>query len=212
MGRRGLGTVSDQQSRLPEKLHSILKICLEMNSTRDLSALLDLIAREAARLMEADRASIFLLDREKGELWSKVALGSEEILRFDARLGIAGAAALTGQLINVQDAYQDPRFHKAMDIHTGYRTQSVLAMPLQNLAGETIGTFELLNKKGGLFTEENENVVKSFAAQVAISIERTQCPHGSGAKATPRKIAEREHAVVEGGRREVLHTEYHRVE
>lgn len=169
-----MGTVSDQQSRLPEKLHSILKICLEMNSTRDLSALLDLIAREAARLMEADRASIFLLDREKGELWSKVALGSEEILRFDARLGIAGAAALTGQLINVQDAYQDPRFHKAMDIHTGYRTQSVLAMPLQNLAGETIGTFELLNKKGGLFTEENENVVKSFAAQVAISIERTQ--------------------------------------
>ncbi len=169
-----MGTDSDQQSRLPEKLHSILNICLEMNSARDLSALLDLIAREAARLMEADRASIFLLDRDKGELWSKVALGSEEILRFDARLGIAGAAALTGQVINVQDAYQDPRFHKAMDIHTGYRTQSVLAMPLQNLEGETIGTFELLNKKGGPFTEEDEKVVKSFAAQAAISIERTQ--------------------------------------
>ncbi|MCZ6906844.1 MAG: GAF domain-containing protein, partial [Deltaproteobacteria bacterium] len=105
-----MGTDSDQQSRLPEKIHSILKICLEMNSARDLSALLDLIAREAARLMEADRASIFLLDRDKGELWSKVALGSEEILRFDARLGIAGAAALTGQVINVKDAYQDPRF------------------------------------------------------------------------------------------------------
>src|SRR5579859_3371432 len=93
------------QPDLHEKLGAILGICQKMNSERDLGALLDLIAREAISLLDCDRASIFLLDRERNELWSKVALGSDEILRFDARFGIAGTAALTGQSINVTDAY-----------------------------------------------------------------------------------------------------------
>ena len=84
--------LSREQTHLAEDL---LKICQRMSSERDLGALLDLIANEATKLMGADRASLFLLDRERGELWSKVALGSEEI-RFDARLGIAGAVALIG--------------------------------------------------------------------------------------------------------------------
>src|SRR5690349_9975625 len=113
-----------------EKLGDILAICRKMNSERDLGALLDLIAREATNLLDADRASIFLLDREKNELWSKVALGSGEILRFDARLGIAGNAALTGETINVQDAYSDPRFYSAIDGKTGYRTRNLLAMAM----------------------------------------------------------------------------------
>ena len=99
------------QPELNEKLAEILSICRKMNSERDLGALLDLIAREATSLLRCDRASIFLLDRERNELWSKVALGSDDILRFDARLGIAGQAALTGETINVRDAYSDPRFY-----------------------------------------------------------------------------------------------------
>src|SRR5262249_5227692 len=80
------------ENQLGEKLFPVLKIGQKMNSEGDFAALLDLIAREATKLIEADRASLFLLDRERGELWSKIALGSEEI-RFDARLGIAGAVA-----------------------------------------------------------------------------------------------------------------------
>ena len=104
-----------EENQLGEKLFPVLKICQKMNSERDLAALLDLIAREATKLIEADRASLFLLDRERGELWSKIALGSEEI-RFDARLGIAGAVALTGQTINVADAHHDPRFYREIEI------------------------------------------------------------------------------------------------
>src|SRR6266542_6777596 len=104
-----------QASRLHEKLSAILTISQQMNSERDLGALLDLVAREATRLLEADRASIFLLDRENMELWSKVALGSDEILRFDAHKGIAGAAALTGRVINVSEAYNDARFNASID-------------------------------------------------------------------------------------------------
>ena len=81
---------STPQRGLQEKLGEILAICRKMNSEHDLGALVDLIAHEATRLLECDRASIFLLDRERNELWSKVALGSDEILRFDARLGMQG--------------------------------------------------------------------------------------------------------------------------
>src|SRR5215813_902466 len=100
-----------EENQLGEKLFPVLKICQKMNSERDLAALLDLIAREATKLIEADRASLFLLDRERGELWSKIALGSEEI-RFDARLGVAAAVARAGPISDVPDARQDPRFYR----------------------------------------------------------------------------------------------------
>src|SRR5258708_39586093 len=160
-----------QMSRVQEKLTAILTISQQMNSERDLGALLDLVAREATRLLEADRASIFLLDRENLQLWSKVALGSEDIIRFDARKGIAGAAALTGKVINVSDAYTDPRFNPSIDLQTGYRTRNLLAVPLQNLIdGEVVGAFEVLNKRHGAFDAEDEEILKSLAAQSAIAI------------------------------------------
>ncbi len=161
---------SNDQNHLAEEL---LKICQRMSSERDLAALLDLIANEATKLMGADRASLFLLDRERGELWSKVALGSGEI-RFDARLGIAGAVALSGQTINVEDAHQDPRFYKEIDLRSGYRTRTLLAIPLRNHEGEIVGTFEVLNKKTGAFNKEDEEILKALAAQVAIAIETAQ--------------------------------------
>src|SRR5690242_10898896 len=148
---------SPRLNPLHEKLSAILTISQQMNSERDLSALLDLVAREATRLLNAERASIFLLDRENVELWSKVALGSDEVIRFDARKGIAGAAALTGAIINVADAYQDDRFNPAIDSESGYRTRNLLAAPLQNMVdGEVVGAFEVLNKAGGAFDREDE--------------------------------------------------------
>ena len=162
---------SKDQNQLAEEL---LKICQRMSSERNLAALLDLIANEATQLMGADRASLFLLDRKGGELWSKVVLGSEEI-RFDARLGIAGAVALTGETINVEDAYQDPRFYKEIDLLSGYRTQSLLAVPLRTNNGEIIGTFEVLNKETrGAFSKADEEILKALAAQAAISLENAR--------------------------------------
>src|SRR3954454_6602263 len=131
---------------LQEKLAAILAIYQKMNSERELGPLLDVIAREATNLLDCDRASIFLLDSKRNELWSKVALGSDEILRFDARRGIAGTTALTGATINVRDAYSDPRFYTAIDDRTGYRTRNLLAVAMRNQRGEIVGAFEVLNK------------------------------------------------------------------
>jgi Nif-specific regulatory protein len=162
------------QPELNERLAAILAISQRMNSQRDLSALLDLIAREATSLLDCERASIFLLDKERNELWSKVALGSDEILHFDARRGIAGNTALTGNTINVRDAYSDPRFYTAIDDRTGYRTRNVLAVAVRNQFGEIIGAFEALNKRSGFFSARDEESLIALASHAAIAIETAQ--------------------------------------
>ena len=162
------------QPELNERLAAILAISQRMNSQRDLSALLDLIAREATSLLDCDRASIFLLDRERNELWSKVALGSDEILRFDASHGIAGNTALTGKTMNVRDAYSDPRFYTAIDDQTGYRTRTVLAVPVRNQQGVIIGAFEALNKRSGVFGARDEESLLALASHAAVAVETAQ--------------------------------------
>ena len=87
-----------------------------------------------------------------------MALGSDEILRFDARRGIAGNTALTGETINVSDAYSDPRFYIAIDGKTGYRTRNLLAVAVRNQHGEIIGAFEALNKRVGMFTRARRGI------------------------------------------------------
>ncbi|PWT99303.1 MAG: hypothetical protein C5B51_27445 [Terriglobia bacterium] len=162
------------QVGLHEKLAAILAICQKMNSERDLSALLDLIAREATNLLGCERASIFLLDKQKNELWSKVALGSDQILRFEASLGIAGYCVSTGAVVNVRDAYHDPRFYNAIDRQSGYRTRNVLAVAVRNERGEVMGAFEALNKRSGVFHARDEESLTALAAHAAIAIETAQ--------------------------------------
>jgi Nif-specific regulatory protein len=162
------------QPELNERLAAILAISQRMNSQHDLSELLDLIAREATSLLDCDRASIFLLDRDTNELWSKVALGSDEILRFDASRGIAGNTAITGHTINVRDAYSDPRFYTGIDGKTGYRTRNLVAVAVRNQHGEIIGAFEALNKRVGIFTARDEESLAALASHAAIAIETAQ--------------------------------------
>ncbi len=77
---------------------------------------------KARNLLDADRCTLFLLDAERGELWSKVAEGSKEI-RVPVTKGIAGHVVTTGELLNIKDAYQDSRFNPEIDKRTGYRTK-----------------------------------------------------------------------------------------
>ncbi len=165
---------SAEEARSEDKLRALLHLCQRMNCERDLDRLLDLVAREATFLLDCDRASIFLYDPEKQELWSKVALGSEEILRFDASKGIAGAALRGGETVIVSDVYHDPRFNPNIDDTTGYRTRNLIATPLRLLSGETVGVFEVLNKKDGNFDAADAEVVRSLAAQAAIAIQNAQ--------------------------------------
>ena len=149
-----------------ENLRAVLNICPRMAAMADLASLQALITRDTKDLLQADRVSVFLLDRENCELWSAL---SEEIkyMRFDARLGIAGAVAMTGQTINVADAYEHPLFYKEVDAATGYRTRSLLAVPIHSLAGDVIGVGEATNKTTGTFTDEDAEVLANVAAHLA---------------------------------------------
>ena len=137
-------------------MRAVLNVCKRMTSVGDVVSLLELITIETKELLNADRVSIFLLDREKCELWSMISQ-EKRIIRFDARLGIAGSVAMTGQTINVADAYEHPLFHKEVDLKTGYRTRTLLAVPLRNLQGNIIGVGEAINKAEGLFSDHPEH-------------------------------------------------------
>jgi len=155
-----------------EKLRAVLNICRRMSAMTDLPALQALITREAKELLQAERVSIFLFDRDNCELWSAISQEGK-IMRFDARLGIAGAVAMTGQTSNAADAYEHPLFYKEVDIETGYRTRSLLAVPLHSLSGTVIGVGEATNKLGGEFTDEDAEVLTTLAAHLTDIIENT---------------------------------------
>ena len=164
---------SQSEGKHADRLRAILNVCKRMTSVGDVISLLELITIETKALLKADRVSIFLLDREKCELWSVISQ-EKKIMRLDARLGIAGSVAMTGQTINVADAYEHPLFYKELDLQTGYRTRTLLAVPLRDLRGEIIGVGEAINKSEGLFTDEDADLLQTLAAHVSDTIETTQ--------------------------------------
>src|SRR6478672_196286 len=157
-----------------EKLLALLHIAERLNAEHDLAALLTLITREAARLLDAELASLFLLDKERNELWSKISFDANETLRFDASQGIAGEALRTGRAIRVDDVRRDDRFFEGVDFSTGHRTQNLIALPLRNLRGENIGVFEVINKATSQFTDEDVELARLLAGQMAIALETVQ--------------------------------------
>lgn len=121
--------------------------------------------------LNADRCTVFLIDQERQELWSKVAMGVNQEIRFPMTKGIAGHVARTGEILNIRDAYADPRFNPEVDKKTGYRTRNLLTMPMHNKQNEIIGVFQVLNKKEGSFTDEDVELLKAIASIAATAVE-----------------------------------------
>ncbi|HWP48048.1 MAG TPA: GAF domain-containing protein [Candidatus Limnocylindrales bacterium] len=143
--------------------------------TVDLNRLLILIMNKITKSIEAQRSTLFLYDEEKQELWSKIAQDSEiKEIRLKLGEGIAGFVMATGETLNITDAYKDPRFNRAFDEQTGYLTQTIFCKPLVNTYGQRIGVIEVLNKKGGAFTERDEKLLDALCSQAAIAIENAQ--------------------------------------
>jgi Nif-specific regulatory protein len=157
-----------------DKFSSLLDISRRMNSEKNFDELLEIITGEAAKLVDAERATIFLLDRTKGELFAKTAIGIENTIRFDARLGIAGAVLISGQKMIVEDVYKSPLFYPSIDSTTGFQTRNVLSVPLRNAKREIIGVFQVLNKKVGKFQSEDEQFVEALALQAGVALENLQ--------------------------------------
>ncbi len=173
----------DEQKRSYEELErevaryrAAYEVMRALGGTLDLDELLDLIITRITEVMEADRSSLFLIDWESEELWSKVAQGVRFMeIRFPMDLGLAGAVATSGEILNIPDAYNDQRFNQDFDRQTGYRTKSVLCVPMTNKEGERIGVIQVLNKKSDdAFDDEDEELLSALAGQAAVAVENSR--------------------------------------
>lgn len=162
-----------RQKRDP--LIALLKIGQAVSAETNIDVLLKVIAEETKAAIQADRCSVFLYDKENEELWSKVALGMEsQEIRFPVNKGLAGHVVKTGETINIKDAYCDDRFNKEIDMQTGYKTKTILCMPIKNLNQQIIGAFQVLNKFDGEFSEEDEDLLVAIGSSAGIALENAQ--------------------------------------
>lgn len=139
----------------------------------DLQPLLALIIDVGREVLGADRGTVFLYDAEARELYATVATG-EQSIRFGIDTGIAGECARRRRVVNVPDCYADPRFNRDIDRRTGYRTRSLLAVPLIGLEDELVGVIQILNPARPAFDAADERIAETLAAQAAVAIQRAR--------------------------------------
>ncbi len=163
-------------SNLSQKLLLLLKYDLKIASETDLDRLLVLLTEAARQVLEADRCTVFLVDRRTGQLWSKLAQGMEtKTILLRKGQGLAGQAFLTCKTINVRDVYADSRFSRHVDVQTGYHTKTALMMPMWDSKNQNVlGVFEVLNKRRGWFTQEDERLLTILSNHASVAVENSQ--------------------------------------
>ncbi|MCX7635360.1 MAG: GAF domain-containing protein, partial [Syntrophales bacterium] len=165
----------ERMERVRKQELEFINIVSEMTSDIKLGSLLQKVMGEATRMLNAERSTLFLNDDKTGQLWSEVGQGLEAMqIRLPNHLGIAGAVFTSGKTINIPYAYADLRFNPAFDRQTGFFTRSILCVPVVNKSGKIIGVTQVLNKRGGQFTKEDESRLKAFTAQISIALENAK--------------------------------------
>lgn len=158
-----------------DRLKSIERISKVLNSTLDLDQLLGLIISEATNHTKSDSGTIYLVDKEKNELYSRVMGGDKiEEIRLPIGKGISGHVAATGETVNIPDAYADERFNPEIDKLTGYKTNNLLTMPMRSPEQEIVGVIQLINKKSGEFRIDDENFINAMSVHASIAIQQSK--------------------------------------
>jgi putative nucleotidyltransferase with HDIG domain len=156
-------------------LDTLLDVTRQLMTVTDLDALLRLIADATVTMVGAERATIYIVDHDRQEFWSRVATGTGVgEIRFPIGVGIAGTVAKTGETISIPDAYADPRFNPESDKRTGFHTRNLLTLAMTGHDGAVIGVFQAVNKRAGAFTDEDEATLGSLASSAAVAVENAQ--------------------------------------
>lgn len=155
-----------------DALLALLQVGRTIAIETNIDSLLTIIAQQIQQALQADRCTVFLLDEETNELWSKVALGLEmQEIRFASNKGLAGHVATSGETINIKNAYESEYFNKDIDLQTGYKTRNILCMPIRNLSHQIVGVFQVLNKFNGDFTQKDEDLLIAIGSSAGIALE-----------------------------------------
>ena len=157
------------------RLMAIVEVGKLLNSTLDLDKVLNIILDTAIKNLDADRGTLYLIDREKNELWSKVLQGENLVdVRLPIGHGIAGHVAQTGKRVILKDVYKDERFNPEFDKKTGYRTKTMLCTPMKNRENQMIGVFQIINKKTDFFTLDDVHFLDTLSVDACIAIENAR--------------------------------------
>ncbi|MBL6994837.1 HD domain-containing phosphohydrolase [Desulfobacula sp.] len=160
-----------QQAELNVKLKAMLSVSSDLASELEFDSLFPLIISKITEIMAAERTSLYILDQDKQEIWTKVA-ECIDIIRLPLGEGISGRVAQTGELLNIADAWELPYFNKEFDRKNNFRTRSVLCLPIKNHGGEKVGVLQVINKKNKKrFDSRDEIFCKGLASQVGIALE-----------------------------------------
>jgi signal transduction histidine kinase/putative methionine-R-sulfoxide reductase with GAF domain len=160
-------------SRYQKQLEAIMDIAWAVSSTLNVDALLPRIMEKVTAIIKADRSTFFVVDRPNNALWSKVVQGGiPEEIRLGIGEGVAGWVAQSGQTVNLADAHADPRFNRTWDEQSGYRTRSLLCVPVYDRNMSVIAVIQCLNKHGRRgFDDEDEELLRCVSRQCGVALE-----------------------------------------
>jgi signal transduction histidine kinase/putative methionine-R-sulfoxide reductase with GAF domain len=171
--RAALEDALRREARIAQALR---EVGAALGPSEELDDVLELVLDKTQVLLECERATLFLLDETTGDLVSRIVGGGQvRSVRLRMGYGIAGHVAKTGRTLRISDAYSDPRFEPEWDRLTGFRTRSMLATPLRNHLGASIGVIQVLNKRhADEFTQDDEELLIALSTQAAIAIDNSR--------------------------------------
>jgi len=166
---------SQEKDKRINQLSLLFEATRLLNSTLDLAELLELILKIARTEVKAERGTVFLADQKRQELWSIAASGLDhQEIRIPFGKGIAGHVAVSGELINTDDAYRLDLFDPTFDQRLNYRTKSLLSLPIRHHSGEIVGVLQLLNAQSGRFTSDDIGFLNKLSGHMAMALENAQ--------------------------------------
>jgi len=157
---------------LDDKVALILVKLGHLSVQRDREAYLRGLVELCSRAVDAERCTFYIVDHEKNELWARVAQRTATEIRLPLGQGLAGQSALSGETINVPDAYADTRFDRKFDMRTGFRTLNVLVVPVWGSQGKPVAVIQVLNKRNGTFERRDQMLLEQIAETIAPVAER----------------------------------------
>ncbi len=155
------------------QLAALLELQRDLALEADVDIVLRRIAAAATDLLDAERATLYVLDEARGEIWSR-AVTSGEFRELRLPLdgpGLAATVAREGRSLRVDRPYDDPRFDRSVDARTGFRTRSLLVLPIDSRARERLGVLQVVNQRSGAFDERHEAVGRGLAASAGLALE-----------------------------------------
>ena len=157
---------------MDDKVALILMKLSHLSVQKDREAYLRGLVDLCSQAVDSERCTVYVVDEARNELWARVAQRTATEIRLPLGKGLAGQAALSGETINVPDAYADPRFDRNVDLRTGFRTLNMLVVPVWGSSGRPVGVIQALNKRDGTFERRDQMLLEQVAATVAPVIEK----------------------------------------